>query len=145
MHVSVRTLHGLRTLTRLADERKSPKSASELAQQKYVDRGYLTQILNTLIQADIVASKKGPSGGYYLNREPESITLGEIIRSLEGPTVISPCTQPRHSDCEIIPECSTQDVLSVVAEKIDTFLDHITLADLQEQYNRDNNKVSEIQ
>ncbi len=131
MHVSVRTLHGLRALSTLAEEPGLAQSAQELSDQRYIDRDYLTQIMISLKQDEIVGSKKGPSGGYYLKRSPDSITLGEIFRSLEGPTVISPCTKPEHSDCDIISACNTQDTLAFVADRIDDFLDQITLSDLQ--------------
>lgn len=131
MHVSVRTLHGIRALTALAEDPEVAQSAQELADQKYIDRDYLTQIMSSLKKEGIIGSKKGPSGGYYLQRDPETVTLGEIFRCLEGPTVISPCTKPEHSDCDIIEECGTQDTLSLIADQIDALLDRITLHDLQ--------------
>ncbi len=131
MHVSVKTLHAIRALSELAENPGNPRSAHELADRKYIDEDYLTQILHTLKDASVLRSKKGPSGGYFLAKDPRSITLGTIIRALEGPTIISPCTQPEHSDCEIIQECSTQNVLAAVAGEIDALLDHITLKDIQ--------------
>lgn len=131
MHVSVKTLHAIRALSELAENPGSPQSAHDLADQKYIDEDYLTQILNTLKNAEVLHSKKGPSGGYFIGEDPQSITLGDIIRALEGPTIISPCTQPEHSDCEIIDECSAQDVLAAVAGEIDVLLDHITLDDIR--------------
>lgn len=132
MHVSVKTLHGLRALSKLAGQPDTYRSAQELAAQKYIDRDYLIQILNELKNENIIASKKGPSGGYVLARDPESITLGEVFRTLEGPTVVSPCTQPEYSDCQIIQGCSTQDVLALIASEIDGLLDRLTLADIQD-------------
>lgn len=134
MHVSVKTLHGIRTITKMAGDSDTPDTyhwnASELARQKYVDRDYLIQVLNQLKDFGIVGSKKGPNGGYFLKSEPEEITLRDIVKALEGPTVLSPCTQPEYSDCEIIDECSTQTVLAAVAGKIDGLLDKITIADI---------------
>lgn len=133
MHVSVRTLHGLRTLTKMAqNSEKTNWNASELARQKYVDRDYLIQILNQLKDSGIIDSKKGPNGGYFLGRAPDAITLGDVVKALEGPTVLSPCTQPEYSDCEIIEECSTQTVLAAVAGKIDGLLEQITIEDIVE-------------
>lgn len=134
MHVSVRTLHGIRTVTKMArNPDRASWNASELAQQKYVDRDYLIQILNQLKDAGIINSKKGPNGGYSLAKSPEVISLGDLVKALEGPTVLSPCTQPEHSDCEIINECSTQDVLSIVAGKIDGLLEKITIEDIVDE------------
>lgn len=131
MHLSVRTLHGLRALSRLAEEPDTPRSAQDLADQRYIDEDYLTQILNTLTNEGVIRSKKGPSGGYFLGRDPETVTLREVLAVLEGPTIVSPCTEPEHSDCEIIEECSTQNVLTAVADEIDRMLDGITLEDIR--------------
>ncbi|MFB6226938.1 MAG: Rrf2 family transcriptional regulator [bacterium] len=144
MHVSVRTLHGIRTVSKMAEESDQVHwNASELAQQKYIDQDYLIQILNQLKDSGIIGSKKGPHGGYYLERSPGDISLGDIIKSLEGPTVLSPCTQPEHSDCEIIEECSTQSVLSIIAGKIDGLLDKITIKDIVEESELPQNQVDE--
>lgn len=131
MHLSVRTLHGLRALSKLAEDPDTPRSARDLADQRYIDEDYLTQILNTLTNDGVIRSKKGPSGGYLLGREPETITLREILTVLEGPTIVSPCTEPEHSDCDIIKECSTQNVLTAVADQIDRVLEGITLEDIR--------------
>jgi Rrf2 family protein len=131
MHVSVKTLHAIRALSELAENPGTPHSAHALAEQKYIDSDYLTQILNKLKNAGVLQSKKGPSGGYFLSEDPQSITLGDVIRALEGPTIISPCTKPEHSDCEIIDKCAAQDVLASVADEIDALLDHITLDDIR--------------
>lgn len=133
MRVSVRTLYGLRALAKLASHSEQTLTSNELANQKYIDGDYLTQILNNLKNDGIIESKKGPSGGYRLSRSPEKITLGEIFHSLEGPTMISPCTEPEHSDCNIIQECSIQNILAIVADKFDEFLKRVTLEDITNQ------------
>lgn len=131
MHLSVRTLHGLRALSKLAEDPDTPRSARDLADQRYIDEDYLTQILNTLTNEGVIRSKKGPSGGYFLGRDPETVSLRDILAVLEGPTIVSPCTEPEHSDCDIIEECSTQNVLTAVADEIDRMLDRITLEDIR--------------
>lgn len=134
MHLSVRSLHGIRTLTELArDPANPPRHASDLADQKYVKKNYLVQILNKLKNEGLISSKKGPHGGYRLAKPPEEITLGDVVRALEGPTVLSPCTQPEHSDCEIIENCSTQTVLASVAGRIEGFLDTVSIADIRDE------------
>lgn len=144
MHVSVRTLHGIRTIVKMAEEpNRSSWNASELGRQKYVDQDYLIQILNQLKDAGIITSKKGPKGGYSLARSASDITLGDVVKALEGPTVLSPCTQPEYSDCEIIEECSTQTVLAVIAGKIDGLLDKISIADIVDESESLQNDVEE--
>lgn len=134
MHVSVRTLYGLRALSLLEEPNQSkPLHARELAEKLDMSKDYLNQILGTLRDADIVETKKGPHGGFRLARPAEEISVGEVLRTLEGPTIFSTCTQPQYSDCDIIDECSTQSILSSVSEKIFDYLNQVTLQEIREE------------
>lgn len=133
MHVSVRTLYALRTVVELAEDPDSPSHARELASQRYINENYLVEVLAELRHAGIVSTKKGPRGGYRLDRSPENISLGEVIKAMEGPTFVSPCTQPEHSDCEIVDDCSIQSVLAAVAVGLEELLDEITIEQIRQQ------------
>ena len=93
---------------------------------------YLEQILNTLRTNQIVKSTRGARGGYELAHEPHEITVGDIIRSLEGPFDIAPCTN-RH-DCDRNALCVTCTVWDNVKEQVENLLNGITLQDLVVQY-----------
>jgi len=132
MHLSVRTLYALRTVVELARESGDPpRHARDLARQRYVNENYLIEVLSQLREAGLVSSKKGPRGGYRLSRSPAEITLGDVVRAMEGPTLVSPCTRPEHSDCDIVEVCSTQSVLAAVATGIEQLLDEITIEDIE--------------
>lgn len=134
MHVSARTLYALRTIVQLASDPDNPTyHARELSDQRYIDEDYIVQVLARLREAGIVASKKGPRGGYRLSRPPDDITLKDVVLAMEGPTLVSPCTQPEYSDCEIVDRCSTQSVLSAVAAGIEELLDEITVEDIRQE------------
>lgn len=133
MHVSVRTLYALRTVVELARDPDTPRPARELARQRYINQNYLVEVLTQLRHADIVSTKKGPRGGYQLRRSPEKISLGDVIRATEGPTLISPCTQPEHSDCEIVEDCSIQSVLAAVASGLEGLLDEISVEQIRRE------------
>lgn len=134
MHVSVRTLYGLRALTLLPEPDNSESAhARELAEELDMSKDYLNQILGRLRDAKIVRSKKGPKGGFRLDRPSDQISLGEVLRVLEGPTLFSACTKPEYSDCEIIEECSTQSILAGVSRKILNYLDQVTIKEIREE------------
>jgi len=73
-------------------------SAADVSEQTGVSLRFALKILRKLNIAGIVASKKGASGGYYLAKNPEDISLGEIIETIEGQIRISNCTQDEY-DC----------------------------------------------
>ena len=68
-------------------------SAADVSERTDVSLRFALKILRKLNIAGIVASKKGASGGYYLAKKPEEISLGEIIETIEGQIRISNCTQ----------------------------------------------------
>jgi Rrf2 family protein len=134
MHVSVRTLYALRALSKMAEDSTDQSvHARDLAEELDMSKDYLNQILGTLRKAGLVRTKKGPHGGFRLAREPADISLGEVINILEGPTIVSDCTEPEHSDCDVIQECSTQSILSGVSERIMEYLHTISIEDIHEE------------
>ena len=68
-------------------------SASTLEQQISVSGKYLEKIMRMLSKRNIVSANRGTSGGYYLSRSPEEITIGEIVRALEDDMVIIECVK----------------------------------------------------
>src|SRR4051794_1189788 len=82
----------------------------------------------------IVASKKGKGGGYFLAKPPEEITLGSIIRIIDGPLAPLPCaSETAYRKCEeCIDErrCGTRLVMRQVRDALSAILDHTTIADV---------------
>lgn len=87
-------------------------SAKEISEQTGVTQRFALKILRKLIQADLIQSFKGVSGGYILNRTPDTISLGEIIESIDGPIAINHCLS-NEFDCTRVAhksECGFQKV-----------------------------------
>jgi Rrf2 family transcriptional regulator, iron-sulfur cluster assembly transcription factor len=74
---------------------------------------------------------KGPGGGYVLNKEPQDISIGAILRELDGPVAITSCLDPKEG-CMRIEGCVTHLLWKSLGEKIEAFLDNMTLKDLLE-------------
>ena len=107
-----------------------------IAEQNELPKKFLDAILTDLRNAGFLSSKKGRNGGYMLAKRPEDISMGAIIRALDGPlapiacasrTSYTPC-----SDCQHIEDCEIRIMMLDVREAIASVLDHRTLADLRD-------------
>ena len=84
MYVSARADYALRALLTLAAE-GGPLTAEELARRQRLPVNYLEATLLDLRRAGIVASRRGPAGGYRFLRDPATVTPADVMRVLEGP------------------------------------------------------------
>ena len=131
--LSKRTQYSLRALYTLARTYgHGPVLIEHLSRDEAIPKKFLEQILLSLKSAGLVLSKKGKGGGYSLAKSPELVTLGSIIRSMEGPLAPLPCaseTQFRKcEECIDIETCGTRIVMREVRDAIADILDHTTLA-----------------
>jgi Rrf2 family protein len=89
MRLSTKTRYGVRAMFDIAFHNGSPSAAAaqakDIARREAIPLRYLEQIFQDLKRAGLVESKRGPRGGYYLKRDPGSITLGDVVRALQGP------------------------------------------------------------
>jgi Rrf2 family transcriptional regulator, cysteine metabolism repressor len=84
--VSVKGEYALLALFDLALQRPGePVKIAAIAQRQAIPQKFLELILATLKQSGLVESRRGAEGGYLLSRRPESITIGEALRAVEGP------------------------------------------------------------
>lgn len=129
----MRTQYSLRALYALSRCYESrPKLIGELAEQESIPKKFLEQILLSLKNHGLVASKKGRGGGYYLARSPEEITLGTVIRLVEGPLAPVPCASEtsfrKCEECVDVETCGTRIVMKEVRDAMASILDKTTLA-----------------
>jgi Rrf2 family protein len=89
MRLSTKTRYGVRAMFDIAyhgqDQPGVAAQAKDIAKRESIPLRYLEQIFQDLKRAGLVESKRGPRGGYYLKRAPSEITLGDIVRALQGP------------------------------------------------------------
>jgi Rrf2 family protein len=107
---------------------------STLAKQETIPIKFLELILLDLKGHDLLISKKGPRGGYQLSRPPSTITMGSLIRMMEGPLAALPCASETAfrpcDECEDIEACGTRIIMRQVRDSMSDVLDRTTLADL---------------
>ena len=85
MKLSTRSTYGMRALVELGLARgRGPLSAAQIARRQGLSVAYLEQLLHRLKKQGMVTSVRGPKGGYLLAREPEQVSVGEIVRTLDG-------------------------------------------------------------
>ena len=134
MRISSKALYALRALFDIAFHNAGrPTKVEEIATREDVPPRFLEQIFQDLKAARLVGSKRGRHGGYFLLRSPESITIGEVLRSVEG-QLDHPCCfatdEEMRAKCDLTSKCVTSAVWRDVTEKINEVLDSWTLSDL---------------
>ena len=88
MRVSAKSDYALRALIEIAtNDEGEAVSAEELGKRQDIPRGFLQAILADLRRADIVMSQRGQAGGWRLARDPDSVTVADVIRAVDGPLV----------------------------------------------------------
>jgi Rrf2 family protein len=120
-------IHGLGYLiTRGSEE---PVQISEIAAEQKVSKTYLAKIFQQLSTARIVVGHRGVTGGYILAREPQEITLVDIIEAVDGPIIRRHCCLGMFS-CPIKNKCFVLDAFSDANQKFVDSLQDITLSDV---------------
>jgi Rrf2 family protein len=133
--ISKKTKYGLQALTTLARKYgEGPVLIATLAKDDDIPIKFLELILLDLKNGGILDSKKGPGGGYLLSRPPEKITLGSVIRMMEGPLAPLPCASETAyrpcEECRDVEHCGTRMVMREVRDAIAEILDRTTLQDV---------------
>lgn len=129
MRLSTRATYGMRLCFMLALAR-SPLSASQLVRQTDVGIKYLEQLLAMLKRGEIVFAYRGKSGGYMLAREPQFITIGDMLIALDDGFDAPECVW---GVCDDI-YCPNRNVLGKLNEGINSVLQSVTLLDMVNDY-----------
>jgi Rrf2 family protein len=133
--LSRKTKYGLQSVIYLAKRHgKGPVLITELAKSEGIPQKFLEAILLDLRNKGILQSKKGKGGGYFLARAPQDITMGEIIRVLEGPLAPVPCVSQmayrKCEECKSEADCEIRRVMKEVRDAMAKILDNTTLSDV---------------
>lgn len=101
MVLSQRSQYAVRAVLELAKrEGLGPVKAAQIAEAQFIPVRFLENILGQLRQAGIVESVRGKDGGYMLRRKPQQITVGQVVRIMQGPMSAIDCVK-----AEMGPEC----------------------------------------
>ena len=130
--LSRKAKYGMKALLLLAREsHRGPILIGELAEREQIPRKFLEAILLSLKHRGLVQSKKGQGGGYSLGRAADEITLGEIVRHLDGPLAAIPCVSQtayqRCADCVTEDDCAVRLAMKEVRDATARILDGTSL------------------
>ena len=135
MRFGVGVDYSLRALLLLAERygSNSPVRVEEIAESQDVPENYLRRLLIELKRGGLVASQKGPSGGYMLARPPARITMAEVVAIIEGDYTPVECLEESSSMCPREQSCAMRDVWREVRDSVDGILRGVTLQSLSEK------------
>lgn len=145
MKLSTKGRYGLRAMIDLAVfSQKEAVSIGSIAQRQNISEGYLEQLVAKLKRAGLVSSTRGVFGGYRLARAPEEISVGDILRALEGDLRAVDCQGIAGEKlCGTADGCVAKYVWKRINESITKTVDAIRLSELIEKDQRFHQKEME--
>ena len=133
MKVSTKGRYGLRAMIDLSLYSKNDLvPLVSIAERQNISKSYLEQVFSALRKAGLVNSIKGAQGGYVLASDPGDITVGMILRALEGDLSVVPTEDIVHSNR--IESYIRNKIWDKLDERIFSYIDNITLKDIIEDY-----------
>jgi Rrf2 family protein len=134
MILSTKGRYGLKAVYELsANYGLGPVSIKKISEKYGISESYLEQLFAKLKKNGYIETVRGPQGGYMLSREPKDITVGMILRTLEGDISTAECTSREVCSRESI--CATRVIFEKIEKSINDVIDNITLADMHEKCN----------
>lgn len=133
MGISTKSTYGIRAMFELAlYYSRGPVSVTHVSEKENISISYLEQLLSKLRRKGLVKSIRGPKGGYVLAKKPKEISVGEIVRALDGDITPVHCVsnKPSSRSCKMIDKCVTKSVWKKLKDAVDNSLDGVTLKDL---------------
>jgi Rrf2 family protein len=149
MMISKKTKYALKALEHLTRHSgEGPILISELAEAETIPKKFLEAILLSLRKGGILQSRIGKGGGYSLALDSKRITIGSVVRILEGDIApvqcLSDTSYTRCEECADESSCGTRLVMADVKKAMATVLDSVTLADMLERSENEKRKNAKV-
>ena len=123
--------YGLLLMTLIArGETFGQRTARDLAVESHLPLATVSKLLKELLQSGLLVSHRGIKGGYLLAREPQEISLTEIIAAIEGPMALTECSTEVTGLCNIEAGCPIKSNQRIINQAVRGVLERITLSDL---------------
>lgn len=131
MHLSSKGRYAVMAMADLAARASArPVPLAMIAAAQGISLDYLEQLFLKLRRAGLVKAARGPGGGYLLNRQPEHITIGEIMSAVDEPVKMIRCYGDPAAGCLGNKRCLTHDLWRALGDHIIVFLQSVTLRDV---------------
>ena len=136
MKLSTRGRYGIHAMYDLAcNADAGPQPIKAIAERQNIPEAYLEQLFAVLKRDKLVVSVRGAQGGYMLSRPASQITVGDVLRSLEGGLSLVDCLDEEEA-CGKSCACPTRIVWLKIRDGLNAIVDSISLTDMQEEYKR---------
>lgn len=147
MKVSTRGRYGIRAMAELALHfGEGAMSLKSIAEQQEIPEAYLEQLMGTLRKEGLVKSIRGAQGGYSLSRAPEKISVGDVLRALEGPIAPVDCVSEEDPEnCVRAGSCKSRKIWLRMRDSLVAAIDNLTLLDLIQEQASEPKKGDELQ
>ncbi|MHB8996698.1 MAG: RrF2 family transcriptional regulator [Armatimonadota bacterium] len=131
MQVPQKTRYALRAMFELAKHYgEGPVRISDIAQRQSIPSRFLEGILNQLRQAGLLRSVRGARGGYEMVNDPATVSVGDMIRIIEGPIAPTACVADDNpEDCPLFGDCVFLPMWKQLAEAVTAVYDGTTFGD----------------
>jgi len=132
--ISKKMKYALKALIYIAKKEGGQVITREIAENAGIPKKFLEQILLELKKGHILNSRQGNTGGYYLMKKPDEVSLAEVYRLIDGPIALIPCVSKNfYERCEDCPDeaaCKIRSALLEVRDQMLDVLERTTVADL---------------
>ena len=137
MQISTKGRYGLRAIVDLAKHaQEMPIPINNIAVRQDISERYLEQLMAKLKKAELVKSVRGANGGYILGKDSENISVGDVLRALEGNLESADCKGFLEEDaCESADGCMVKFVWQKIDDSVNATVDKITIKQLLTQNN----------
>lgn len=145
MKLSTKGRYGLKAMLDIAVNVESGcVPIKSISMRQSISEPYLEQLFSSLKKSGLVNSIRGAQGGYVLSDKPENITVGQILRALEGSLAPVDCVLEKDftnpgSVCQSADCCVIKGVWEKIRDSINNVVDSITLEDLVQDYKKAQN------
>ncbi|OGO81461.1 MAG: Rrf2 family transcriptional regulator [Clostridiales bacterium GWC2_40_7] len=142
MKLSTKGRYGLKAMLDLAIHNSEGQVVlKNIAERQGISENYLEQLFASLKKAKLVKSLRGSQGGYTLGTSADNISVGDILRALEGSLAPVECVAENHpSHCSKYDCCVTKGVWEKIRDSINTVIDSTTLESLVAEYSKGRNE-----
>ena len=132
MKITTQIQYGVRSLCDIAyNSAGSPAQVRSISERQGISPRYIEQIFQKLKRGGILKSVRGPAGGYYLARSPEKISVGDVIRAVDGHSIqLVLCggdKKIRRKACERNGRCVLSDVWGEASTRLMDYFDSVTI------------------
>lgn len=134
MKLSTRGRYGIHAMYDLAcNYNAGPQPIKAIAERQAIPEAYLEQLFAVLRREQLVKSVRGAQGGYTLSRDPKNMTVGDVLRALEGGLNLVDCLLEEDT-CGKSCACPSRIVWLKIRDGLNAVVDGITLQDMMDDY-----------